>query len=389
MTRVALEALEGRELLASVAPDRSFGDDGTSHIDYVGSFIDEARLMAVQRDGKIVMAGTSEGSQIEMLLARFHPNGKRDKSFGNGGIMRKSVGFTDPQDVVVQRDGKILLAGTVLNELAVVRLNANGSADKSFGGGDGVAQVTILTNPVWRFGEANGIHVLKDGSILVAGSARTRVGGDHEMVVARLRPDGSVDASFGGGDGWAHVGSTEHESARDLAVDKAGRIVVAGSSGTKGALFRFTRKGALDEGFGEGGVLAIPQRSFRSEELYSVWATDAGGIVASGRGAGGVMVVGLDAGGEPVSSFGREGRRDYVLHRGWDVGVEVIPRTGGAFTVLGQTGTTRRDGGTNPQRAGVYLMHLGADGRWDREAGGKVRLRSFSGGRGLDRADAA
>lgn len=122
--------------------DPSFDGDGRV-ITTVNFFNDSAEAAAIQSDGKIVAAGTSDGAgggQVtHMAAVRYNTDGSLDASFGNGGKAVISVGQEDgAQGVAIQPDGKIILGGYVSlagGELgiAVVRLNSNGTLDTSFG----------------------------------------------------------------------------------------------------------------------------------------------------------------------------------------------------------------------------------------------------------------
>lgn len=97
----------------------------------------------MQPDGKILVAGSSNsGSDWDFALARYNADGSLDTSFG-GGIVATAVGLSDDKGrgVAVQTDGKILVAGFsrsgINYDFALVRYNVDGSLDTGFGDGDG------------------------------------------------------------------------------------------------------------------------------------------------------------------------------------------------------------------------------------------------------------
>jgi uncharacterized delta-60 repeat protein len=120
--------------------DSSFGDGGKVTTDFSDNS-DRAYAVAIQTDGKIIVAG-STGS--DFALARYNSNGTLDSSFGDGGKVTTNYSVSGPGDsgraVAVQSDGKIVLAGysydsTEYEEFALLRYNSNGILDSSFGSG--------------------------------------------------------------------------------------------------------------------------------------------------------------------------------------------------------------------------------------------------------------
>src|SRR4051794_17266877 len=135
---VRAEALEDRRLLAAVTLDPAFGGGAGRVYTNFGSPYDEPQAMAVQSDGKILAIGW--GSSINFSLVRYLPNGSLDPTFGSGGKAVLGAGY--PKDIQLQKDGKILIAGDVASSDGsdgtagmVMRLNSDGTVDKSFGTG--------------------------------------------------------------------------------------------------------------------------------------------------------------------------------------------------------------------------------------------------------------
>lgn len=162
--------------------DLSFGRDGI--VDFTIGSIAIPYAVTTQRDGKILIAGKSGD---DAFVARFNADGKLDTSFNGIGyaLLGFSMGSKATQ-LRVQDDGKILVAGTQgfsPEHFAVARLNPNGSLDSSFSG-DGRL---FLTDGVTQ---ATGIEVQKDGKILFTAA------NDQDVVLVRVNQDGSMDRTF-------------------------------------------------------------------------------------------------------------------------------------------------------------------------------------------------
>src|SRR5262249_33899326 len=158
--------------------------------------------------------------------------------------------------VVLQPDGKIVIAGTNYNEpvpesrsdIALLRLNANGSNDTSFGTGG-----VVLTNVDGVYDQANGVALQSTGAIIVGGAVGAPFPDDGVAAVLRFTPNGALDASFGSG-GVAVTGAAGFTSATSVLVQPNGGILISGSatgaSDLDLALARFTAGGSLDTSFG-------------------------------------------------------------------------------------------------------------------------------------------
>ena len=110
--------------------DVSFSGDGKQTTDFGGS--DAAAAVAVQADGKIVVAGSSGGN---FALARYGADGTLDPSFSGDGLVTTDLGGTDDgQGVAIQADGKIVVAGGSGGNFALARYTAGGVLDTSFSG---------------------------------------------------------------------------------------------------------------------------------------------------------------------------------------------------------------------------------------------------------------
>lgn len=255
--------------------DRSFGAGGRVIDRSTSSFYTG---VALQKDGKIVVVGWSD--RRDFALTRYTAGGKVDTTFGRHGKVLTDLGTTSEdyaEAVAVQADGKIVAAGFSGgypgNRFAVVRYTTSGKLDASFG-----RSGKVLTDV--RHGddtEAASLVLQADGKIVVGGSVGYQ--DSHDFALARYTTDGKLDASFGtGGKVLTNVArGVEHCNA--VAVQPDGKIVAAGASGPGFALVRYTSRGKLDTTFGAAGrVLSGPGGAWAS----SVAIQKDGKIVAAG-----------------------------------------------------------------------------------------------------------
>jgi uncharacterized delta-60 repeat protein len=211
-------------------PDPSFAGDGEVTTDFGGS--DQARSVAIQPDGKILVGGTSNvGGEFQFALARYTRSGALDRSFGTGGKVLTDFGVqANLAGVAIQKDGKIVAAGQVQSagtgpDIALARYTKKGSLDRSFGT-DG----KVVTDLGSQEGAGAAPAIQKDGRIVVAGS---RVDTDENFLVARYRQDGQLDRSFST-DGWTTTDFGGGDYAAALGIDSLGRLVAAGTLGIPG-----------------------------------------------------------------------------------------------------------------------------------------------------------
>ena len=239
--------------------DTGFGDGGIVETDFAGQ-VDQANAVAVQADGKIVVAGLAArtgplGADNDFALARYLGDGTLDTSFGGDGIVTTDLGTrTDVgRAVVIQPgDGGIVVAGTVDSDVALVRYTDTGEVDTSFG--DHGVTITDFGSDDF----ANGVALTSDGQILVTGHS-LGAGLNTDFALARYSANGGLDHSFGSsGIVLTDIGGGD-DFAEGLTVDADGRIVVVGRATSSTildmAVVRYDRDGALDTGFGENGMV--------------------------------------------------------------------------------------------------------------------------------------
>ncbi len=318
--------------------DTHFGNNGSVLTDF-GTGTNQAVAVAIQPDGRIVVAGTINGTILDDFqdigVARYNPDGTLDRSFGNGGEVLIDLGSdTDgaAAGLAIQPNGKIVVAGTAsgfdaddnfFEEIALARLNANGRLDATFGTGGEVltsfgANLTVA---------ASGVALQSNGQIVVAGTATDQDTFVNEFALARYNANGKLDAGFGtGGEVVTSFGDDVSATARAVAIQANGRIVVAGSITDPDtfnddfALARYNTNGKLDTTFGTAGLVTTSFGPTASADGTSLAIQPDGEIVVAGtvedfssftQGFGvarynpdGSLDPSFGTGGEVVTSFG-------------------------------------------------------------------------------------
>jgi uncharacterized delta-60 repeat protein len=266
--------------------DPAFGDAGVVAIGFPAISL-EGRAVAVQKDGRIVVAASLlQGGDYDFSVWGFKRNGSRDTRFGDGGgwIVRLP-GEQIPRAMALQRDGKIVVAGSAFgsgrNQFMVARFNRDGSPDTSF-----LSQGYVMVLLSDRHAVGAAVAIQKDQKIVVAGWTSSMAG--EEFALLRLHPTGAPDATFDGDavaiTDFNRSGNEDH--ARAVAVQKDGKILAAGYSneGSDGdfALARYLPNGALDPSFDGDGRLTT-DLFFGDDIANAVRIQKDGRILAAGR----------------------------------------------------------------------------------------------------------
>jgi uncharacterized delta-60 repeat protein len=290
-----LPAVAAAAYAAAGGLDPNFSRDGkvTTDLSTRGDF---AAAVAVQADGKVVVAGSAayDTTDPKWALTRYKVGGAIDTSFA-GGDGKVITNFTSGEDAVyglaIQSDGKIVAAGdaglrTGNSKFALARYDSDGTLDPSFGGGDG----KVTTNFTTGDDEVSSLALQPGGEILVAGgSAQNRA--NPKVVVARYLPDGSLDPTFSG-DGKV---TTDLSAAKDYAnaatLQNDGKIIVGGLAAVSGSrasfeLIRYKSNGSLDTSFSGNGKLTT-NFTARDDSVQGIVVRSdldivAGGIAGSG-----------------------------------------------------------------------------------------------------------
>ena len=326
--------------------DTSFSGDGKRAIDFGGT--DLANAVLIQPDGRIVLAGRGAGGDDgTFCVARLRASGALDTTFGSGG--KRTIDFGGNSSATVngaalQPDGKIVVAGSSGPQVAVARLNPNGSLDTAFSG-DGKRLLS------WGgIDRAMAVLVLGNGKILLGGESGPE---GANIVVARLNPSGTVDTSFGtGGKTPVDFGGTEFGLA--MARQANGRILVAGSSSIAGGVVtRLRASGALDTDFGGDGRVTLAGGGVAKAVLVQ---PDRRIVVAGNLGGSAMMSVArLNSNGAPDTTFGAAGTTSIDFGSLADLASDAVLQPDGKIVVAGSTQADE----------GVAVARLNPDGSPD------------------------
>lgn len=307
---------------------------------------------AVQRDGKIVVVGTAAPARngYAVLLLRFLPDGKPDPSFGTGGRVWSdlvtqgtplrgavlgdvALGSSSGTAVAVQPDGKIVVGGSTQSggstAFVVLRYLPDGRLDERFGSnGLTVTDFDPATND-----GVGALSLLPDGRILAAGA------GGGAAALARYRPDGQLDPTFGPGrDGTVVTKDSGLLNALGVDLEPGGNVLVAGQAGTPGGPFdfgvaRFSGDGVLDDSFGNRGIVATDLGS-TGEWAAGVAPGPDGTVIAAGASGSSFAVARYLTEGRIDRSFGSGG----IAKAGPELGGahDLVPLADGRLLLVGE-----------------------------------------------------
>ena len=328
-----------------------FGLGGKVITDF-SSNIDVARAVAAYPDGRIVLAGSSESTtnylDTDIALARYNPDGSLDQTFGSGGLVTTDLNeFESSRAVAIQPDGKIVVAGTIsrldgTHDFLVVRYNDDGTLDSSFG------QDGVVTTDFYTMDFAADMAITPNGEIVVGGVVFPSVQ-DSDFAIARYKSNGDLDETFGSGGKVVAGSTTIWEFVRATVVNAKGEIVLAGDTNTAEPgifnhdflLARFDRDGNVDASFGLNGLVITDFTVVDS--LGDVALTPDGNIIAVGTvepspGKFDFVVARYNRHGSLDPSFGTAGRviTDFSMRDDFAFAVAVRPN--GKIVVAGRSG---------------------------------------------------
>jgi len=324
--------------------DNTFSSDGTITTDIAGHN-DEGYEVVIQQDGKIVVAGYSyNGSNYDFAVVRYKTDGTLDNTFSSDGIVTTDIGGDD--DIaysVTQQDGKIVLAGyshndySESNDFAVVRYNTDGTLDG------------IVTTDIAAYNDDIGDDIgysvaVQDGKIVVAGYSYYSY--KTHFTVVRYNTNGTLDNTFSS-DGivTTDIGSYNLNEAHSIAIQRDGKIVVAGAVGSSFGpndgyvVVRYNANGTLDNTFSSDGMIIIDIFSSGVDEP-SIAIQQDGKIVASFYSSTGsnedFEVVRYNANGTLDNSFSSDGMVTTNVGSTFDEAHSISIQQDGKIVVAGQ-----------------------------------------------------
>jgi uncharacterized delta-60 repeat protein len=279
--------------------DSTFSSDGLVDFGFWGTK-NGPTSMILDLNGRILVSGqTWSGSfNAQIAIARLNQDGSLDSSFSGDGKVTNTLTWSQANDVAVDSQNRVIVVCDYFDfdlnrwEMAVVRYTSGGALDSTFDG-DGIVKTAFY----------RGLWLAVDGSdrIVIGGDNRFDTG-DPDFVVMRFNTDGSLDTSFAtGGVATSALGGFSP----DGVIDDAGRIVALADDGR---VFRFTSSGALDSAFGSGGVTSGP--GILSAHGAAIAIDEEGRMVTAGwelDGATGSFVARYSPNGTLDSTFGNGG----------------------------------------------------------------------------------
>ena len=262
--------------------DSTFGSNGVVGLGNTPGFL------ALQTDGKILLTDAVPGSAVREIQ-RFQTNGQPDTSFGTGG----SAALVGPGPITLQADGKILVpTDSFTGGAMVARYTSSGSLDTGFGIAGQAGAVSGLA----------AVAVQADGHIVSAGTGTSQVslnGNSFVFGLERFSANGTIDTKFGTRGGvFTNFPNSAGSVANAHVIQPNGDIVAAGSAGIPGtqvastfALARYLITGKLDTSFGNGGLVTTNFGNNATASITAIALQSDGKIVAVGSDGGGTLIV--------------------------------------------------------------------------------------------------
>lgn len=390
---------------AGLALDSAFGSAGVARVALSSDAKDRLSAVAIGKDGKVYAAGfTTEGGDQRLAAIRFGADGKLDSSFGTAGVASVNVSpgkaLEQARGLVVQPDGKIVLAGTAEHgaaasgdaakdtDIVAVRFDADGRLDSSFGTA-GVARIDVapgkaVDEKTYVADTGYGLALLPSGGFVIhgqasAGADRT----DSDYVLVGLTAAGALDPAFGTA-GYTKVDlGSSGDSARNVIVKGESLLAAGYSRGADGivspVMIKTSLGGKLDATFGKDGV-ASHKVLGAVTEAYSV-APQGDGYVLAGYGTDSdkekvdLVVYRFTGKGELDTTFGTNGvtRIDNAKEDDRARNVTLLPD--GRILVVGS-------GKLNATKVQAMAVVLSANGAIDTSFGKDGRVLSDFGGIG-------
>ena len=291
---------------------------------------DHISEILIDANGKYVAVGsagtvtTGSGGDHQCTVTRFAANKNfqnKDTSFSGDGVVRPNFENSKHdwcKGGAIDANGKIVIVGYVKHgatryDATIGRLNADGSWDTSFDS-DGKRTEHFDNDDIFQ-----AVAIQPDGKIVAVGGSQWGHAAGN-VLLARYNTDGSLDTSFGGGDGWQVTDFSNQDRGWDVKIQSNGKIVIAGvgdyggdtDDGRYGIVGRFNPDGSLDTSFsGDGKVLVDHGGTtdwYTTLEIQSNQKIIAAGWTNLGGNGNDVAAVRLNTNGTLDTSFGGDGK---------------------------------------------------------------------------------
>ena len=349
---------------------------------------EEAHALAIQSDGKLVVAGDSGNCCFiinDFALARYRPDGTLDSTFGDAGTVLTDFGggsFDFARALAIQADGKLVVVGeshdSDSSDFALARYLPNGTLDSTFGDAGKVLTDFNITDSV------SAVTLQPDGKLVVAGGSGNCCDFIiNDFALARYRPDGTLDSTFSDdGKVLTDFNRGSDEGALTLALQPDGKLVVAGLSEASGsmdfALARYLPNGTLDATFGGAGKVTTDFGDDRYEGISALAIQPRDGrLVVAGFTGSDIALAryhAITCSGVVVTRVGTAGNDTIVGTPSNDViygfaGHDRISGLGSHDILCGGTGNDTLQGGSGKDRLsggpGTDRCHGGSPGSGD------------------------
>lgn len=331
--------------------------------------------MLLQSDGKSLVASRvcdysqCNQSRYEVTIVRYNRDGSLDESFGRDGIVsvqallnRKNIAVNA---LAVQPDKKILAAGTSSNKGLVLRLNADGSLDETFGS-DGVTEIEDTSSQASRPHVSFNFLVLAQERILVVGYSAVDDSVASGVILSALDSNGAVDIEFGEfGAAVLQAGEGIKLQTTSVSIDSKDRVVLAGTKRISGSsqaiVWRYSANGVLDSSFGQDGIVGLRFTNVTETYRTQIQSLADGGVLVTGTNAIDdnqfqTFVTKLRSNGATDTSFGKSG-------------VSTAPGVWVSSLLTTLDGRILVGGTSSDFGQGINLMQFSSDGMLDTSFG--------------------
>ncbi len=311
---------DGKIVVAGTENDKTlavirYNSDGSLDTTFNGSgFVTDSTLnypdnqaVAIQPDGKLVVATSSFGfNTSDVTILRYTLTGTLDSDFKGTGIVTTSVGSGSSGNAVAVANNKITVAGYGDNHFAVVRYNNDGTLDTDFNG------TGIVTTPIGTISDGLDVAIHPDnGKIVVVGI--TEDNPNNDFAVVRYNDDGTLDTTFNGTGVVTTSISADNDIAYGVALQPDGKIVVAGLTGPPTGIAivvaRYTITGTLDTTLNSTGVVTtlVGQQSAAADVVIQPDGKIVAGGVVVENGQSRFVLVRYDNAGNLDTTFNSTG----------------------------------------------------------------------------------